>query len=179
MIEAICQVLPTLNKEELMAGSDQPPIMEDSGAHGTFGATPNIDMPGRKLRYVPLLSWAQAGTVTNGFLDAAYEHEGVISIDRDDRRAFGVKIRGDSMSPRIMEGDDAIVCPTWTLRPGDTVIARTVEGDVMCKVYTPRNGGRIALLSSFNPAYPPFELDMESVAWIYPVGQVVQNLRRS
>jgi phage repressor protein C with HTH and peptisase S24 domain len=102
----------------------------------------------------------------------------VISIDIKDRLAFGVKIKGNSMEPRIAEGDSAIVCPGWSPKSGDTVICRTMDGDVMCKIYQPKNGGELVILSSYNPAYPAMELKREEIAWIYPVGQLVQNLRR-
>ncbi|MGC3988311.1 MAG: S24 family peptidase [Chthoniobacteraceae bacterium] len=61
-----------------------------------------------------------------------------------------------------------------TPRNGETVIARTVHGDVMCKLYQSRSG--VVVLSSWNPAYPPIEIPREEIAWIYPVAQVIQNL---
>lgn len=178
MAEAICRALPGITKEELLDGSDSPIMREENVTYGTFGTKPKIKMAGHKLRYVPLLSWAQAGSLDAGFLDEAYDYSAVISIDINDRNAFGVKIRGNSMEPRIVEGDSVIVCPGWTPKSGDTVICRTVEGDVMCKLFQPKNGGELVILSSYNSAYPPMELKRSEIAWIYPVGQVVQNLRR-
>jgi len=179
MIEAICRILPNITKADLTEGSDSPPILSESGVIGTFGSKPNIRLPaGVKSRYVPHLSWAQAGKLDAGYVDEAYDYSGVLAIDINDARAFGVQIRGNSMEPRIAEGDNAIVCPTWTPRAGDTVICRTVEGDVMCKIYQPKNGGSIVVLSSYNPAYPPMELKREEIAWIFPVGQITQSLRK-
>jgi phage repressor protein C with HTH and peptisase S24 domain len=178
MIDKICEVI-AVDKEELMSGSDAPLIMDESGRTGTFGATPDVQLPpGSYARYVPRLSWAQAGALDSGHVDEGYDYEGVISIDIKDRRAFGLRIRGDSMTPEIREGDDAIVCPTWQPRNGDTVIARTVDGDVMCKIYQTKEGGTKIVLSSYNPAHPPIELSREEIAWIYPVGQVVRNYRK-
>ncbi|MGC3991675.1 MAG: S24 family peptidase [Chthoniobacteraceae bacterium] len=179
MAQKLCEVLPELELESLLDGSESPRVMDQSGVTGTVGDTPPILFPpGVKARYVPLLSWAQAGTLDNGALDEGYSYEGVLAVDCTDRRAFGVTIRGDSMSPRISEGDKAVVYPGRPPRNGDTVIARTVRGDVMCKLFQSKNGGEIIILSSYNPAYPPIEITHEEIAWIYPVAQVVQNLLR-
>jgi repressor LexA len=176
--QRLVAVLPEIELEELMAGSETPRVMEETGRYGTYGAEPAVRMPGHSVRLVPLLSWAMAGTLDNGALDGGYDYTGVIAIDIKDPKAFGVQIKGNSMEPKIEEGASAIVCPSWTLRSGDTVICRTIEGDVMCKVYQPKNGGELVILSSYNPGYVPVVLKREEIAWIYPVGQVVQNLRR-
>lgn len=177
-LRAAARVLD-LDAEALMSGSDTPRIIDETGRRGTFGAVPNIDMPpGKRVMYVPLLSWAQAGALDAGHTDEAYDYSGTIAVDVKDRKAFGVTIRGDSMEPKIPEGADVIVCPSWQPRNGDTVIARTADGDVMCKLYQTKEGGTKIVLSSHNPAFPPIELNREEIAWIYPVGQVVQNLRR-
>jgi phage repressor protein C with HTH and peptisase S24 domain len=137
---------------------------------GTFGATPEIDMPaGKRARFVPLLSWAQAGALEAGFTDEAYDYSGTISVDLNDRKAFGITIRGDSMVPEIQEGDDVIVSPSSAPSNGEMVIARTIHGDVMCKLYQTREGGTKVVLSSYNPAYPPIELSRDEIAWVYPV----------
>jgi phage repressor protein C with HTH and peptisase S24 domain len=179
MIEAMCRALPGLDKELLMQGSDAPRIMHRSGIEGTYGAKPDLIVPrGSTARYVPLLSWAQAGALDAGHSDDGYDFTGVISIDIKDPRAFAVEIRGKSMEPRISEGDRAIVCPGAQPRPGDTVIARTLNGDVMCKLYQAKEGGELVILSSWNPAFPPVEIRREEIAWIYPVRQVVQDYGR-
>lgn len=176
MIEAICRELPGVEKDELMGGSDSPNVISEDGVRGTYGARPNLVMPeGSKARYVPLLSWAQAGSLNAGHVDDGYSYEGILSIDIDDPRAFAVEIKGESMTPRIGSGDKAIVCPSREPRAGDTVIARTLDGDVMCKLFQSKNGGALIILSSWNPAFPPIEIPREQIAWIYPVKQVVQN----
>ena len=83
---------------------------------------------------------------------------------------------GDAtMEPRITEGDRAILTPGRETRAGDTVIARTMNGDVMCKLFQSKNDGQVIVLSSWNPAFPPVELRREEIAWMCPVRQIVQN----
>jgi SOS-response transcriptional repressor LexA len=176
MIDAICRELPDLSKEELMGGSDHPLIFGETEA--TYGLKPQITLPpGTKGRYVPLLSWAQAGALDAGHVDDAYDYTAVLALDVHDPRAFALEIRGNSMSPEINEGDRAIVCPTWQPHPGDTVIARTIHGDVYCKLLSKRTGDHL-VLASHNSAHPPIELSNDEIAWLYPVGQVTKNLRR-
>lgn len=178
MAEKIVKVLPDLDIDTLLGGSDTPRIIDPSGATGTFGAKANILVPaGMSVKMLPLLSWTKAGMMTN-FEDECYTGEAVPAFNVSDPKAFALKVRGDSMEPRVKEGDIVIVCPSWKARNGDTVIVRTVHGDIMCKLYQTKFSGKFAVLSSYNPAYPPVELSEEEIEWIYPVQGVMQTLRK-
>ena len=177
-VDLLCRELPGVDKETLLSGSDQPVVVRDDGAEGAYGATPNLILPpGMKARYLPLLSWAQAGALGAGHVDDGYDYTGVLAFDVSDLKAFALEIRGDSMSPSINEGDRVIVCPGWEPRAGDTVVARTVDGDVYCKLLQRRAGEKFVLISQ-NSAHGPIELRRDEIAWLYPVGQVTKNLRR-
>lgn len=179
MAEAIASVLP-LTIEELLGGSDSPRLIDPTGTYGTIGSRPLVDDPSGLvgIRTIPLLSWAEAGTMAD-YSDEAFGGEAIPAFNVSDRKAFALAIRGKSMQPEISEGDIVVVCPSWTPRHGDTVIARTVGGDVMCKIYQPSKGGQMIILSSHNPAFPPFEIPQSEIAWIYPVKSVEKTLRRS
>jgi hypothetical protein len=47
----------------------------------------------------------------------------------------------------------------------------------MCKIYQAKSSGQFIILSSYNSAYPPIELQRSEIEWIYPV-QSVQKTRR-
>lgn len=181
MIEAICKALG-LEKAQLMHGADEMIVRDPM--RGTYGATPDIDTtPGvGRPRYVPLISMAQAGTLSeSAFTDGAYEYEGTIAFDVKDNRAFSVKIVGDSMSPVFTEGDVAIIYPSWTPRNGDHVIARLTDkagGDVMFKLYSTKDSGRRVVLTSYNPAYAPVDFAPDEFTWLYPVVSVNKTLRK-
>lgn len=180
MIEAIVRYVPLLTKEDLMGGSDEVPIIADGGAEGTYGAKPNIIVPpGSSVRYIPLISWAQAGTMNSlTFLDEAYDFRGIAAFNMTDRRAFAVEIEGDSMAPKIEPGDHAIISPSLAPQIGDTVVVHTLDGRVMCKIYYTREGGRLVILESLNKNYQPVELSRDEILWIYPVDQVNKKFRR-
>lgn len=178
MIEAVCGALG-LEKSLLMG--DQ--IAEANGVSGTYGAKPDVVTVGDvgPPRYVPLISMAQAGTMgPAAFTDGAYQYDGTLMFDVRDNRAFGVRISGDSMAPVYSAGDIAVVYPSSTPRSGDLVIARLADhagGDVLFKLYTPRDGGHRVALTSYNPAYPPAEFSRQDLLWIYPVVAVTKILR--
>ena len=66
---------------------------------------------------------------------------------------YGLRIRGDSMQPRIEEGDVVIVRKQSTADDGQTVIAIVNGNDAVCKKLKVYKDG-IALVSN-NPIYPP------------------------
>lgn len=66
---------------------------------------------------------------------------------------YGLRIRGDSMQPRIEEGDVVIVRKQATADDGQTVIALVNGNDAVCKKLKVYKDG-IALVSN-NPIYAP------------------------
>lgn len=112
MAEAICREIPDLDLDQLLRGSDSPPTLaKDGSLFRTVGQKPNITLPdGMTARVIPLISWAQAGTMAS-FWDDDYQYEGIVAFDVTDRQAFAVALRGESMQPQYQEGDIAILCP--------------------------------------------------------------------
>ena len=91
---------------------------------------------------------------------------------------FALKIKGDSMSPEIHDGDIVICRAQNTAENGETVIALVNGHDGVCKRYVPIKDG--VMLTSNNPAYPPMffshsEIDTTPVVIL----GVVKELRRS
>lgn len=146
-----------------------------------MGQKANITLPeGMTARYVPLISWAQAGTMQS-FSDETYQYEGYLAFNVTDRKSIAVTVRGDSMMPQYGEGDVVILYPSSEPRTGDLVIARLSEdngSDVMFKIFSSQQNGTKVILSSYNPAYPPLDYLREDFSWIYPAASVVKQLRR-
>ena len=59
--------------------------------------------------------------------------EGWVQIYSDDKDAYALKVKGDSMWPRIQSGEYVVVEPNTVVRSGDEVFVRTVEGKNMVK----------------------------------------------
>ena len=91
---------------------------------------------------------------------------------------FGLKINGDSMSPRILKGDIVIVREQNDAESGDVVIV-TINGDeATCKRLMKYADG-ISLIS-FNPAYEPMTFSNKEIEEkpVRIIGKVIENRSR-
>lgn len=88
---------------------------------------------------------------------------------------FGLKIKGDSMSPRIQEGDVVIVRSQPDADSGQIVIAKVNGDDACCKKLMKTESG-ITLLS-LNPTYDPMYFTNDEIQSrpVTIVGVVVEN----
>lgn len=91
---------------------------------------------------------------------------------------FGLQIKGDSMSPRISEGDIVIVRQQDYAETGDIVIAMVNGDSATCKKILLNDSG-ISLLS-FNPSYEPMLFSKEEVINlpVTIIGKVVENRQK-
>lgn len=87
---------------------------------------------------------------------------------------FGLKIHGDSMEPRMCEGDVVIVRKQDDAESGDIVIAMVNGDDATCKRLRKYRDG-IELISN-NPAYPPMFYSNEDIEKkpVRIIGKVVE-----
>lgn len=91
---------------------------------------------------------------------------------------FGLRVKGNSMSPRIAEGDTLIVRKQDTAETNDIVIV-TVNGDsATCKRLMKYETG-ISLIS-FNPMYSPIEFTNEEILSkpVKIIGKVIENRQK-
>lgn len=91
---------------------------------------------------------------------------------------FGLKIKGDSMTPTICDGDVVIVRQQDDAENGDTIIA-TINGDeATCKRLRKYKDG-IELISN-NPSYTPFDFSNKEIIEkpVKIVGKVVELRRK-
>jgi len=87
---------------------------------------------------------------------------------------FGLRIKGNSMSPRIQSGDVVIVRVQSDAENGDIVIAKVNGDDACCKKLLKHNDG-ITLLS-FNQDYEPLSFNKQDIASlpVSIIGKVVE-----
>lgn len=125
---------------------------------------------------VPVLSDISAGppfSRTDQFPVGFAEEYIEIPDEVRDPHAFGLRIKGDSMEPRLFEGDVVIVCPSWKVRADRPVVAKVRDDEIACKVYSRIDG--MVVLTSLNPKYPPQIYKESDVIWIYPVARAISN----
>ena len=91
---------------------------------------------------------------------------------------FGLRIKGDSMQPRIVEGDVVIVRQQPDADSGDVVIVQVNGDKATCKRLAKYSSG-ISLIS-FNPAYEPMNYTNEQIERLLVtiIGKVVENRQK-
>ena len=83
----------------------------------------------------------------------ANTHKVVRHLAKENR--YVIRVKGDSMAPRIQDGDLILVDYIKEPRPGNIVVA-TVNGGVVVKKYLHREGR--VVLKSMNPQYADIEI---------------------
>ena len=134
------------------------------------GASP---LPRPKGRKIPVLGDVAAGIP----IDAVEDILDYEDIDEDLARTgefFALRIRGQSMEPRMMEGDVVIIRQQETAETGDTVVV-SVNGDLATVKKIKIGSAGITLIPT-NPSYDPMFFTCEEVEQL-PVrirGKVVE-----
>lgn len=115
------------------------------------------------------------GTVRAGYGALALEEDYGEEYARvkDPDSYFYLKVKGDSMEPRISDGDLALVHRQNTLNSGELGVVVFGEGEGTLKKYVVR--GNTVVLQPFNPAYPSQILVGEDLGHLYIAGKVVET----
>ena len=95
---------------------------------------------------------------------------------RDPDNYFYLVVRGDSMEPRIQNGDLALVRRQPALDDGDLGVVVFGEGEGTLKRF--RRKGDAVVLQPFNPAYESVILSGEELDHLYIAGKVVETKAR-
>lgn len=135
------------------------------------GETDNPETP--KGVSIPVLGTVAAGLPISAVEDILDYEE--ISKDMATKgEFFGLKIKGDSMYPRILEGDVVIVRVQNYAESGDIVIAQVNGDEATCKklIMTPTG----MTLQPLNPQYKAMEFTIQDVMRlpVRIIGKVVE-----
>jgi phage repressor protein C with HTH and peptisase S24 domain len=113
---------------------------------------------------IPVLGMAQLGD--NGYwseLEYPVGHgDGYVDFPSRDPDAYALRCVGDSMRPRIRDGEFVIVEPNHEVEPGDDVLVKSTDGRVMVKTFLYSRAGRIHLIS-INEAHPPVAFPKDEI----------------
>ena len=158
--------LPRMGKVQALAdyfGINKPDLLDDK-------PEPHEKPRGVKI---PVLGDVAAGIPIEAIEDIIDYEE----IDENLARRgefFGLRIKGNSMSPRIQNGDVVIVRVQQDAESGDIVIAKVNGDDACCKKLLKHNDG-ITLLS-FNQDYEPLSFNKQDIASlpVSIIGKVVE-----
>lgn len=115
------------------------------------------------------------GTVKAGYGALAFEEDYGTELApvKDPENYFYLVVKGDSMEPRIHDGDYALVRRQPTLNNGDLGVMVFGEGEGTLKKYVQR--GNAVILQPFNPEYEAKVIRGEELEQLYIAGKVVET----
>ena len=131
----------------------------------------------RPATRIPVLGYVAAGIPIEAIEDIL-DWEEITPALAVTGKYFGLKIKGDSMQPRMVEGDVVIVKCQQDADSGDVVIVQVNGDTATCKRLSKHPSG-ISLIS-FNPVYPPMNYSNEEIQSlpVTIIGKVVENRQK-
>ncbi|MHC8334733.1 XRE family transcriptional regulator [Pseudomonas sp. LB3P25] len=127
---------------------------------------------------VPVVGTAKLGM--DGYfeaLDFPVGHgDGYLHIYSDDPNAYGLRVIGDSMHPRIKSGEYVLIEPNKMFITGDEVMVQTQDGRSMIKEFIYLRDG-VYRFDSVNQDHSPLHLDQDEVSKVHLVGGILKSSR--
>ncbi|MBP5054947.1 XRE family transcriptional regulator [Pseudomonas chlororaphis] len=127
---------------------------------------------------VPVVGTAKLGM--DGYfeaLDFPVGHgDGYLLIHSDDPNAYGLKVIGDSMHPRIKNGEFVLIEPNKTFIAGDEVMVKTHDGRSMIKEFIYLRDG-VYRFDSVNQDHSPIHLAQVEVDKVHLVSGILKSSR--
>ena len=122
---------------------------------------------------IPVLGTVAAGIPISAVEDIL-DYEEIPLSWKNQGEFFSLKIKGDSMEPRMESGDVVIVKQQSDANSGDTVIVLVNGDDATCKRLQKTDNG--IMLVSTNPKYPPMFYSTEDIQTkpVVILGKVVE-----
>lgn len=115
------------------------------------------------------------GTVKAGYNALAYNDDYGVEFAnvRDPENYFYLIVKGDSMEPRIKDGDLALVHKQNTLNDGDLGVIVYGDNEGTLKKFVKRDN--MIILQPFNPEYESKVITGEDLNNVYIAGRVVET----
>lgn len=102
--------------------------------------------------------------------------DGYLYIYSDDPNAYGLRVIGDSMHPRIKSGEYVLIEPNKAFVTGDEVMVQTYDGRSMIKEFIYLRDG-VYRFDSVNQDHSPIHLDQNDVSKVHLVGGILKSSR--
>ncbi|MFL9901501.1 helix-turn-helix transcriptional regulator [Paraburkholderia fungorum] len=131
-----------------------------------------ISLPERQ--HIPVVGMAQLGN--DGFwaeIEYPVGHgDGYLEFPSKEK-AYGLRCKGDSMMPRIRDGEFVVVEPDHAIEPGDEVLVKSTDGRVMIKIYLYSRDGR-KHFNSVNQDHAAIAIEEEKIELLHYVAAIVK-----
>ena len=130
-----------------------------------------------KPNMAPVLSWVQAGTMTNvEAVDMSQVEEWLPIPDGDCEKCFYLKVQGLSNYPEFHEGDYILVDPTLPfgdMNSGDIIVVRKFDDATFKRLVIEPDGTKY--LQAINPEFKPNIIPLDENCEF--IGEVVDCIR--
>jgi phage repressor protein C with HTH and peptisase S24 domain len=128
----------------------------------------------RRFKNVPIVGTVEGGP--DGYLEElSYpvgHGDGLIEYPAKDQNTYALRVRGESMRPRIKSGEFIVVEPNTPPSPGDDVVVICHDGRKMVKELLYTRDGEVTL-GSINNGFKPISLQLVDVQAIHYVAAIV------
>ena len=125
-------------------------------------------------RYVAIVGTAQGGP--DGYISICDfmpgDGDGYIYTYSSDPGAYGIRVRGDSMRPRIKSGEYIVAEPNVQALPGDDVVVRRTDGRALVKELLWIRDDEVSF-GSINNGVPPITVPLAEIQSIHRVAAIV------
>ena len=124
----------------------------------------------RPFRNVPVVGTVEGGT--DGYLEHTDVEDGSIDYPAKYPDAYALRVRGDSMRPRIKSGEFIVAEPHVKAVPGDDVVVVCKDGRKMVKELLYMRDDEVTL-GSINNGFKPVSLLKDQIESIHYVAAII------
>ncbi|MCF7540616.1 LexA family transcriptional regulator [Pseudomonas petrae] len=143
---------------------------EESNVGGVYAA--------HKPHRIPVVGKAMLGH--DGFFEALDyppgHGDGFLEIYSSDAEAYGLRVVGNSMMPRIKNNEFVLIEPGREFVSGDEVLVRTRSGQAMIKEFIYHRDGQYRF-DSVNKDFEPFFVPDEDILSVQYVAAIIKSSR--
>lgn len=150
-------------------------LVSGTGEMDAHQSKNEIEYIGR-LKEGTILVKGEAIMGADGAFQMDEDFNGRLKFYSDDPNAFALKVKGDSMFPRINSGEFVVIEPNIVPCSGDEVLVRTKDGRNMIKKLE-FHRDFMYRFTSINQDHPPLTLDENQVDKIMFVSAIVKSSR--
>ena len=142
-----------------------------------YGEGKILPMQTGRYRKVNLISLPLLASVPGGAPSLMFHPDHVekyITVDDvHDSGAFALEVKGNSMAPRIEDGDIIVVSPKLEAHSGDICVVRVSDEDTVKRV---KIEDHLVYLIPLNPEYEPMMVKKRDVTFMGKVVKVIKSL---
>jgi len=136
-----------------------------------------LPLPTSRYKKVDLVSLPLLASVPAGALSQRFhsdQAERFITVDDvRDPNAFALEVKGNSMSPRIENGDIIVVTPKLEVKSGDICVVRVDEEDTVKRI---KIDEQFVHLIPLNTEYEPMVVRKKDVTFMWRVVKVIKSV---